>query len=111
MRFDDAGATVTGDAPALTRIVENLVVNALRHGSGAPEIRQEGRALTFGNAFEHPETLDPSRLFERFYQADASRKASGSGLGLATASKLAEAMGMRLSAALEGDVLAITLRW
>lgn len=111
VKFDDAKATATGDASALTRIVENLVVNELRHGCGAPEIQQEGRTLTFRNAVEHPETLDPTRLFERFYQADASRSAAGSGLGLATASKLARAMGMRLSAALEGDVLAITLAW
>ena len=111
LSFEDDGETATGDAEALARIVENLVANALRHGSGAPEIRQEGRSLTFRNAVEHPETLDATRLFERFYQADASRSGAGSGLGLATASKLAGAMGMRLSAELDGDALSITLAW
>lgn len=111
LSFADAETALAGDAEALVRIVENLVANALRHGSGAPEIRQEGRSLTFRNAVEHPETLDATRLFERFYQADASRSGGGSGLGLATASKLAAAMGMRLSATLAGDELSITLTW
>lgn len=111
LAFEDADTTLTGDRDALARIIENLVANALQHGSGAPVIRQHGRALMFANAVDHPGAVDADRLFERFYQADASRSGAGSGLGLATASKLAAAMGMRLTAAIDDGTLEIKLAW
>ena len=109
----DSGVEVVADAEALGRIVENLVVNALRHGAGSLAVRvceEAGHvALGFSNAVADPAAIDADRLFERFYQADPARSGSGSGLGLAVASELAEAQGMELAAALEGDVLTITL--
>ena len=111
----DGSAEVIADAEALARIVENLVVNALRHGAGPLCVRvredagTERVTLAFSNAVADPSTLDAERLFERFYQADPARSGSGSGLGLAVASELAAAQGMELAAALEGDVLTITL--
>ena len=48
-------------------------------------------------------------MFHRFYQADGARSGSGSGLGLAVAGSLAESMGMRLYAAMDGMTLSITL--
>ena len=110
---------VDADAEALARIVENLVANALRHGCGplsvsaraeeAPGGEGGGVAVDFSNPVPDPSAIDADRLFERFYQADASRATAGSGLGLSVAAKLAEAQGMGLSARLDGDVLTITL--
>lgn len=112
--FEDDLVAVEADREALARILQNLVVNALRHGSGAPEVsvrREGGRvALRISNAVADPGTIDAARLFDRFYQAAASRGASGSGLGLAIAANLARAMGMDIAAKVAGDVLAITLR-
>ena len=65
--------------------------------------------MDFSNPVPDPSAIDADRLFERFYQADASRATAGSGLGLSVAAKLAEAQGMGLSARLDGDVLTITL--
>lgn len=111
--FEDVAATLEADREALARILTNLVVNALRHGSSAPSISQRtenGRVLLgISNAVEDPTAIDPDRLFDRFYQADSARGAKGSGLGLSVAANLARAMGMELSAELAGSTLTITL--
>lgn len=107
--FEDEALATDADAEALARIFENLVGNALRHGASTLAVRQRGRVVTFANEVADPSALDVTRLFERFYRADASRSASGAGLGLAVSASLAEAMGMRLSARLEGRMLCIDL--
>ena len=107
--FEDEALATDADPEALARIFENLVGNALRHGASTLAVRQRGRVVTFANEVADPSALDMTRLFERFYRADASRSASGAGLGLAVSASLAEAMGMRLSARLEGRMLCIDL--
>lgn len=88
---------------------ENLIDNALRHGSSAPTIEQRGRTVTFANEVADPDAVDANRLFERFYRGDASRSTPGTGLGLAVAASLANAMGMRLGAQMRGRELLIEL--
>lgn len=83
------GLTVRGSAPSLRRVLINLVDNALRYSeAGAPV---DIRALRHGR-FVSVEIEDRGvgmtrsqsrRAFDRFWQADSSRVASGSGLGLA----------------------------
>lgn len=111
--FDDDAPMVEADREALARILDNLVVNALRHGTSAPTITERATAsrvtLIVSNAVADPTAIDVDRLFERFYQADASRATAGSGLGLSVAANLARAMGMGIDAQLEGDVLSVTL--
>ena len=110
----DAPRVVEANRQALERIVETLVSNALRHGSSAPRIvlsDEPGRpVLRIENHIEHAEAIDVEHLFDRFYRADAARQAGGSGLGLATAAKLAAAMGMSLDARLDMARLTIELR-
>lgn len=102
------------DRQAMGRIVENLVANALRHGSGAPELRiataPEQTILSISNPIDRPDELDVEHLFDRFYRADSARRGGGSGLGLATSAKLAEAMGMSLEAKVDRGRLTIELR-
>ncbi len=117
--LDCEGVTVEANGEALSRIAENLVVNALRHGSGPLAVRVRpagekdgercGVVVEFSNPVADPSAIDADRLFERFYQADASRATAGSGLGLSVAAKLAAAQGMDLSARLEGAELVVTL--
>lgn len=109
LRFEDDRFTIDADEAQLGRVFENLVVNAVRHGSGAPVIEQRAGRVTVSNRVEHPELIDAGRLFERFYQADAARGGGGTGLGLATAARLARAMALELTATLDGDVLTIAL--
>ena len=109
----DAPHVVEANRQALERIVENLVSNALRHGSDAPEISiaeaSEQAILSISNPIDDPDELDVDHLFDRFYRADSARRGGGSGLGLATSAKLAEAMGMALEARVDGGALAIDL--
>lgn len=101
--FDDERFTLQADATALRRIVDNLVTNALRHGSGAPTIRQHDNVIEFANPISASAAadIDPNQLFDRFYQADHARSSKGSGLGLAVAQSLAQAMRLRLTAKLQ----------
>lgn len=107
--FADEGLAVNASEEALARIFDNLVSNALRHGTSPLSVTQAGRAITFANDVADPDALDVGRVFERFYRADAARNTRGTGLGLATSAKLAGAMGMSLEASLEGNTFAITL--
>ena len=113
--LDCEDVSVEANAEALARIAENLVGNALRHGSGPLAVRvrlageKDGVVVEFSNPVADPSAIDADRLFERFYQADASRSTVGSGLGLSVAAKLATAQGMDLSARLEGAELVVTL--
>ena len=90
---------VLANEEACARVVENLVVNALSHGSGAPRIRLcagEGDVrLVVENpvSAEDAARLDTARLASRFYQGDPSRTTPGTGLGLAVARALAQAQG------------------
>lgn len=129
----DEVVEVLADREALTRIVENMLGNCLRHGSGAPRIElywtvdserssdtarfaRDGAAagcggftLSISNEAEGLKTLDASRLFERFYRGDAARSTGGSGLGLSIAADLARAMGMSLEATVADDRFNVTL--
>lgn len=107
----DDDALVLADADALARIFRNLAANALRHGEAAPAIEQHGAVVTFANRVADPDALDVGRLFERFYQGGGSaRSGAGAGLGLAIVAQLATAMGAQASAALEGDILRLTVK-
>ena len=129
----DEVVEVLADREALTRIVENVLGNCLRHGSGAPRIELRravdptrpsdtacfagdgaaagygGFALSISNEAEGLETLDVSRLFERFYRGDTARSTGGSGLGLSIAADLARGMGMNLEATVADDRFTVTL--
>ncbi len=114
----DEDVVACTDREALARIVSNLLGNALRHGAAAPRVTLRRRAgegereefsLSVANEAEGLEEIEVDRLFERFYRGDAARRAGGSGLGLAIAASLADALGLRLRAAIDGDTFTITL--
>ncbi len=108
--FEDEGATVVADPQAFSRVVANLVKNALDHGVGPLRVVQRGRTVSFSNAVENPAGLEVDRLFERFYRADPARGGASSGLGLAIVAQLCAAMGIGACARLESDELTVELR-
>lgn len=79
---------VVGDPAHLRQAVGNLVVNALTHTPpGAPvevsAVARDGHARL--TVRDHGPGLDPAaleRVFDRFWQADPSRRGEGTGLGL-----------------------------
>jgi signal transduction histidine kinase len=102
------------DPLALNRILGNLMQNLLRYARGtiaaAFSSDNNSVSVTIANESSAPLPPDPALLFERFYTADPSRSAQGSGLGLYVSKKLAEGMGGSLAAHLDCERLAITLR-
>jgi signal transduction histidine kinase len=92
---------IWADPDLLMRVFSNLCDNALRHtppgGAIIVDARQQGNtleiAITDTGKGIPAEAL--SRVFDRFYRADASRQANtgGSGLGLAIVRAIVEAHG------------------
>lgn len=107
--FEDAVIPVEANSEALRRIFENLVANALRHGSGEFLVRQQGRRITFQNRAEGLPGIDISRVFERFYRGDAPRTAAGAGLGLSVVQNLCRSQGFSATAVVDGSFFAVTL--
>jgi signal transduction histidine kinase len=106
---------VIGDVEALRRVFENLVANAIAHGTERLAVRldRDAREVSLVNRIppEDIPALDVEHLFDRFYTADASRSAQSTGLGLAIVKVLAERMNARVSATLEGDLFEIRLKF
>ncbi|MGZ5295680.1 MAG: sensor histidine kinase [Actinomycetota bacterium] len=91
-----AGATCS---PRLVRVLQNLLVNAVRHTPPDGTIRIEAvrdeRGLTVAveDTGEGIAEADLSRVFEPFFRADPARTGAGAGLGLALAERIVQAMG------------------
>lgn len=103
------------DRQAFVRIVENLIKNALVHGTGGYElsIDQEGNqaVLRVANKTESIEQEDMERIFDRFYTTDRSRSRRTTGLGLAIVKELTERMGGAAWACLENGVFSVEIRF
>ncbi len=97
------GLTVLGTREGLDHVVQNLIDNAIKYGSGSPvTVRAEaiGRRVQLTVRDRGP-GIPPGfedRIFERFYRLDAgrSREIGGSGLGLAIVKSQVEAIGGRV---------------
>ncbi len=106
-------------APALLQIVlRNLFDNAAEYAPGGGEVAFSatpdggGVALRVTNAAPD---LDPERavgLFRRFHREDPAHDArpGHTGIGLSLCAKIAEVLGGRIDAAVEGDRLTVCLR-
>jgi two-component system sensor histidine kinase MtrB len=111
-------ATVNGNDEDLTRIVTNLIENAVTHGRPPIELSMEhpdgSRSVVITVSDSGPgipaDRLD--QVFDRFYRGDEARSAGGTGLGLAISRGLALQHGGTLVAANRpagGAVFTLTL--
>jgi two-component system OmpR family sensor kinase len=95
---DDAPRTqLTADSRRLEQALDNLVENALRHGSGSIHL---GAAVYDGIVELHVRDEGPGfppefigKAFERFTRADPARGRGGAGLGLSIVQMIARAHG------------------
>lgn len=93
------------DEQLMMQVLTNLLENAVRFGGDAPvevEARQADDRVTIEVRDHGPgvSAVETSRIFERFYRADAarSRSSGGAGLGLAIARGIVELHGGTIAA-------------
>jgi signal transduction histidine kinase len=101
----DLGGTASVPcSPSLERVLQNLLSNAVRHTPADGTVRvlaslDGGRlSLAVEDTGEGIDPADLPRVFDPFFRADPARTGPGSGLGLALAKRIVEALGGSISA-------------
>ncbi|MFP4571962.1 MAG: ATP-binding protein [Desulfobacterales bacterium] len=100
----DSPVMVTADEAALTRVVKNLLDNAVRYSPAGAAVElfceTKDREIIFGIRDQGPGIADEhkDRIFERFYRIDKerSRATGGTGLGLSICKHAVSAMKGRI---------------
>ena len=105
----DERKEVSSNEIMLTRIFDNLISNALKHGGGDLKITREENKLHFINGIPEGETIDTDRIFDEFYTTDISRTRGSTGLGLAIVKDFSDMLGIDISASVEDKLFKITL--
>jgi signal transduction histidine kinase len=96
------GAAAARCSPRVTRVVQNLLQNAIRHTPAGGTVRVEARPEHNGievAVVDSGEGIGPAaleRVFDPFWRGDAARSSGGSGLGLALAKRIVETLGGRI---------------
>jgi signal transduction histidine kinase len=86
---------ISGDRDSLTRAIQNLVANAIRHGGSGEWIgvhawREEDQVrITVEDRGPGIDASEAARLFEPFYRGSKSASTPGAGLGLAIVKQVA----------------------
>jgi signal transduction histidine kinase len=113
-----SGAGAVPCSAQMTRVVQNLLQNAIRHTGADGTVRVEARRtdgrleIVVQDSGEGIEQAAMKRIFEPFWRGDAARSGDGSGLGLALAKRIVEALGGRIdveSRPAEGSRFAVIL--
>jgi signal transduction histidine kinase len=100
----DEEMEVQGDGRRLEQALQNLAANALRHTPAGGRITLAAEPRPDSTRIRVADTgvgIAPEHLphiFERFYKADPSRSAAGSGLGLSIVKAIVERHGGRVAA-------------
>lgn len=98
------------DEAAASRVIGNLLSNAVRYSGGDLKVRlTEDAVLTFENSAPGLDEVSLGKLFDRFYTVEAARGTTG--LGLAIARTLMEQMRGSISASLGDGRLRLELRF
>lgn len=107
VRISEKPVWIQADENALSRIIDNLLQNAVRYAAHRLEIEITERCRTeacgteganevtliCANDAEHMTKDMVQQMFDRFYTGDRARHQGGTGLGLAISRQLAEQMG------------------
>jgi signal transduction histidine kinase len=101
----NAGAVMC--SPRLTRVIQNLLQNAIRHTPAdgtvlvAARIGSDGIELAVEDSGEGIAPEAAEQMFEPFWRGDSARASDGTGLGLALAKRIVEALDGRIEVSSE----------
>lgn len=113
LKLPDEPLFVMAQPEALSRILQNLLKNALEHGVGEINIhlsQVDGQAkLVCSNNLPPGTNLAVEDIFQQFYKASSARKGSSTGLGLSIAKGLCEKMGGVIEAEIRDEQFIIYL--
>jgi signal transduction histidine kinase len=104
LRADIGAAADTPCSPALVRVLQNLLVNAVRHTPADGTVRIEAAngdgslEVAVEDTGEGIASEDLPLVFDVFYRSDRSRSGPGAGLGLAVSKRIVESMGGTIGA-------------
>ncbi len=98
------------DRAALSRVLGNLLNNALKYSGGGLDVTLEADGtITLSNAAPGLDEVQVGRLFDRFYTVESAHRSTG--LGLSIARSLTERMGGTIAARFEGGRLYVALHF
>jgi signal transduction histidine kinase len=98
------GAEEAPCSPRITRVLQNLLVNAVRHTPADGTVRvhasrsEDWLVVAVEDTGEGMAPEDLARVFKPFFRADPARSGTGAGLGLALARRIVESLGGRIEA-------------
>ena len=108
IRMPEAPVVRTLNAAALSRILSNILNNAVKYSDGDLTIVLDaGGALRFSNSARNLTPVQAEKLFDRFYTVESARNSTG--LGLSIARLLTEHMGGQISLRCEDGRLCVAL--
>jgi signal transduction histidine kinase len=90
---------IVGDSAAISRVIRNLLDNAVRHATSRVEVcvggREQQAIIAISDDGPGIASADRTRVFERFVRLDSdrSRSSGGAGLGLAIVAEVVAAHG------------------
>ncbi|MEK4282322.1 MULTISPECIES: sensor histidine kinase [unclassified Cytobacillus] len=115
LQIPEEEISIIGDVSAVKRVIENLVVNAIKHSKGNISIRLKklpaAVQLIISNQVDQLNEQDIHYLFDRFYKGDKTRTEKSTGLGLAIAKSLMTKMRGNLTAHLKENELSMVCEW
>ncbi|MEG6615181.1 HAMP domain-containing sensor histidine kinase [Peptococcaceae bacterium 1198_IL3148] len=106
---------IIADESAVTRVIENLISNAITHSEGNISISLEEKDATVRlivkNDAHALTAKDVDHIFDRFYMADQSRSGKGTGLGLSIVKSIMDKMNGIITGHLNNGQLSIVCEW
>lgn len=108
IRITDKPVTIYADKRDMTRVVSNLISNAIKHGEGNFAVALDDKGtLTVSNSAPNLTHVDVERMFDRFYTVKNCNYSTG--LGLSIAKSLIEKYGGSVNASLNDGIFSVTL--